>query len=351
MTDKVRIRPDVLGVPAYQQGKAPERVGFKLSSNENPFDPLPEVLEAVHARTDFNRYPAADMSVLRGRIAAANGLTIDQVHIGSGSVSVLYQLVQAVAGPGDNYVFPWPSFEAYPGLGLASGATPVAVRLNDAYANDLDALADAVDERTRAVIVCTPNNPTGPVVTADDFDKFVARVPRDVLVIVDEAYAEFVTDENAAHPAPADNVVVLKTFSKAYGLASLRIGYGLGDPEIWSAAARVAIPLAMSGPAEAAALASLDAQDQLDKRVMTLVERRERLVRELRALGLNVPDAQGNFVWIPESSSNLPTEALAAAFAERGTLVRPFKGQGLRISIGEAESIDEVLNVVKGEMA
>ena len=107
----------------------------------------------------------------------------------------------------------------------------------------------------------------------------------------------------------------------------------------------------MSGPAEAAALASLDAQDQLDKRVMTLVERRERLVRELRALGLNVPDAQGNFVWIPESSSNLPTEALAAAFAERGTLVRPFKGQGLRISIGEAESIDEVLNVVKGEMA
>ncbi|MGO1434232.1 MAG: histidinol-phosphate transaminase [Canibacter sp.] len=346
MNDKVRIRADVLAVSAYTQGRAPDRVGFKLSSNENPFGPLPDVLKAVHERTDFNRYPAADMSELRERIAATYGLTADHVHIGSGSVSILYQLVHAVAGPGDNYVFPWPSFEAYPGLGLASGAQPVAVPLADDFSNDLDALADAVNDRTRAVLVCTPNNPTGPVVKADDFARFLSRVPSDVLVIVDEAYAEFVTDPDAAHGTPVGNVVVLKTFSKAYGLASLRIGYGIGDPEIWSAASRVAIPLAMSGPAEAAALASLDAQDQLTERVGELIARRERVVTALREAGIRVPQAQGNFIWLPDAP-----ETLAGAFAERGTLVRPFAGHGVRISIGEDDSIDEVIEVVKGEMA
>lgn len=348
MNDNVRIRPDVLAAAAYRQGARPERVGFKLSSNENPFPPLPSVLRAVHDYTELNRYPSAEMRALRERLGERHGLPVDHVHIASGSVSILYQLIHAVAGSGDTYLYPWPSFEAYPALGLASAATGIPVPLTPDGANDLDALADAIDDRTRAVLVCSPNNPTGPTVTAADFARFLDRVPRRVLVILDEAYAEFVTDPAAVHGTPGGNVVVLRTFSKAYGLAALRIGYGLGDPAIWDVAARVAIPLAMSGPAEVAALASLEpaAQAELTARVAELVERRDRLVRELRALGQRVPAAQGNFVWLPDAP-----DALVAAFAERGTLVRPFAGLGVRISVGETDSIDEVIDVVKGALA
>lgn len=346
MSDTVRIRPHLAAVPAYQQGNAPERVGFKLSSNENPFDPLPEVVQAVQGATDFNRYVPQNLVKLQQRIAERHGLEADQVHLGPGSVTILYQLIQTVAGEGDNYVFPWPSFEAYPALGLASGARGVQVPLNDDFANDLDALAEAIDERTRAVIVCSPNNPTGPVVAQSDFDAFMRRVPENVLVILDEAYAEFVTNPDAVHGTPGGNLVVLRTFSKAYGLAGLRVGYGIGDAELWQGVSRVAIPLSMSTPAEAAALATLDVEEQIFERITELNRRRDRLVAELRALGVRVPEAQGNFVWLPDAP-----DSLARAFAERGTLVRPFAGLGTRISVGEEESVDEVIEVVRGEMA
>lgn len=352
----VRLRADVLAVPAYRQGAAPTKPGFKLSSNENPFAPLPGVLEALAARTDINRYAAASLDGLRALLAEEWGVDGSHLHFGAGSVAILYQLVQAAAGPGEEYVHAWPSFEAYPGLGLAASAVPVSVPLNAASEHDLDAMADAVTDRTRVVLLCTPNNPTGPAIRRADFDRFMARVPRDVLVVLDEAYAEFVTDPDAvngrdvlaAHP----NLVVLRTFSKAYGLAGLRIGYGIGDPAIWAAAATIGIPLSVTGIAETAAIASLEpaARAAHDARIAELAARRDELAAGLRALGLDVPAAQGNFVWVPQSD-RVDAAALAAAFSEEGTLVRPFPGSGVRISVGEAESLPVVLDIVRAHLA
>ena len=358
----VRLRESVLAVPAYKQGAAPTKPGYKLSSNENPFDPLPGVLEAIRGRTDVNRYAAAAMPDLRAQLAAGYGVPPDHVHLGAGSVAILYQLIQAAAGPGEEYVHAWPSFEAYPTLGIASGARPVPVPLNERAEHDLDAMADAVTERTRAVLLCTPNNPTGTAIRRADFDRFMARVPGDVLVVLDEAYTEFVTDAEAVRGADVlaghPNLVLLRTFSKAYGLAGLRVGYGVGDPAILAAAASVAIPLSITGIAESAALASLapGAREENGRRIAEIARRRDALAAELRGLGLDIPDAQGNFLWVWQNGDGRTGGvddglALGAAFAEEGTLVRPFPGDGVRISIGEAESLPVVVEVLGRHLA
>ncbi|UOQ59337.1 histidinol-phosphate transaminase [Leucobacter rhizosphaerae] len=352
----VRLRADVLAVPAYRQGATPTKPGFKLSSNENPFPPLPGVLDAIAGRTDIHRYAAAAMPDLRAAIAAEFETSIDHVHLGAGSVAILFHLVQAAAGSGDEVVFAWPSFEAYPSLGLASGAINVPVPLTDRAEHDLDAMADAITERTRVILLCTPNNPTGPTIRRDAFERFMQRVPADTLVVLDEAYREFVTDPDAVRGEEAlgrySNLVVLRTFSKAYGLAALRVGYGVGDPAILAAAASVGIPLSVTGLAETAARASLEpaARAAHAERIAVLVERRDALAAALRSLGLAIPEAQGNFVWIPRSEHVDPV-ALATAFAEAGTLVRPFAGAGVRISVGEAESVPVVLDIVRGFLA
>lgn len=344
----VRVRPEIAALPPYKQGRQAAADAFKLSSNENPFEPLPGVVDAVQAATAYNRYPDATAGRLREALADRFGVTIDHVHIGAGSVSILTQLVQATAGPGDEVVFAWRSFEAYPWLVVLAGAKPVMVPLADGARHDLDAMADAVTDRTRAIIVCSPNNPTGPVVTQAEFDAFVAKVPSDVLIILDEAYAEFVTDPDAVGglrelgaPNP-DNVVVLRTFSKAFGLAGLRVGYAIGHPRVLDAARSTAIPLSVTGQAEIAALASLDAQEELTERVALVAERRDRLAAGLRAQGWAVPEAQGNFVWLPTGAE---TAAVADAFHDGGLVVRPFAGEGLRISVGEEESVEKVLAV------
>lgn len=361
-TPPVKLRANVLAAPAYRQGAAPTKPGFKLSSNENPFSPLPGVVDAVTARAALtNRYAGAAMPELREAIGAIFGVDATHVALGAGSVTLLYQLVHAAAGPGDEYLYAWPSFEAYPSLGLASGATPVAVPLTGTSEHDLDAMADRVTEATRVILLCTPNNPTGPAISRDAFDRFMARVPSDTLVVLDEAYREFVTDPAAVRGEDVltqhENLVVLRTFSKAYGLAGLRIGYGVGSPAILAAAASVAIPLSVTGVAESAALASLtpEATAVHDERVAQLNERRDALAAALRELGLRVPDAQGNFVWVPETPADtaggVPSAAaLAADFAEAGTLVRPFPGHGVRISVGEAESVPEVLRIVRAHL-
>ncbi|MFT3797776.1 histidinol-phosphate transaminase [Microbacterium sp.] len=348
MTDlPVRIRPEIAALPAYRQGRQAGADAFKLSSNENPFEPLPSVVAAAQAATPFHRYPDASSPRLRARLAERFGVTDDAVHIGAGSVSILYQLAQATAAPGDEILYPWRSFEAYPNLPALTGATAVPVPNAPDAGHDLTAMADAVTDRTRMVIVCSPNNPTGPVVTQAAFDAFLARVPADVLVVLDEAYIEFVTDPAAVRGETvlADglrNVVVLRTFSKAYGLAGLRVGYAVGHPRILDAARSTGIPLSVTAAAEAAALASLDAEDELLARVATLVARRDALVAALRAAGWDVPDAQGNFVWLPAGERALE---VAAAFDAAGLIVRPFAGDGVRISIGEAEALDRVAQV------
>lgn len=357
----VRVRPEIAALPPYKQGKQAGADAFKLSSNENPFHPLPGVLEAVQAATALNRYPDATAARLRHRLADRFGVDDDAVHIGAGSVSILAQLVLATSGPGDEVVFAWRSFEAYPWLAAVSGATAIQVPLTDDARHDLPRMAAAVTDRTRAIIVCTPNNPTGPIVTQAEFDAFADAVPSDVLIILDEAYQEFVTNPEAVdgrrvlaiQPHTDDgqnvlgaggrtNVVVLRTFSKAYGLAGLRIGYAIGDSRILDAARSTSIPLSVTAHAEEAALASLDQEEELLQRVRVIAERRDRLAVALRASGWRIPEAQGNFVWLPAGRETLD---LAEAFDAAGLIVRPFAGDGLRISVGEEDSVEKVLGI------
>lgn len=344
----VRVRPEIAALPAYKQGKQAGADAYKLSSNENPFDPLPGVLDAVHRATALNRYPDASAGRLRRRLAERFGVDDESVHVAAGSVSILAQLVLATSGPGDEVVFAWRSFEAYPWLAVVAGATPIQVPLTPDARHDLPAMAAAVTARTRAIIVCSPNNPTGPIVTQAEFDAFADAVPADVLIILDEAYAEFVTDSDAVDGMRVlgaenrANVVVLRTFSKAFGLAGLRIGYGIGHPRILDAARSTSIPLSVTAHAEEAALASLDAEEALLDRVRTIAERRDRLAAALRASGWRVPEAQGNFVWLPAGRESLD---MAAAFDAAGLIVRPFAGDGLRISVGEEDSVEKVLRI------
>lgn len=344
----VRVRPEIAALPPYRQGRAAGADAFKLSSNENPFDPLPGVIEALREAESINRYPDAMATRLRERLGERFGRSADAVHIGAGSVSILAQLIAAVAGPGDEVVYAWRSFEAYPGLVLVAGASPVQVPLTTDARHDLDAMAAAVTERTRAIIVCSPNNPTGPVVGHDEFARFLDLLPADLLVILDEAYAEFVTDPDAVDGLRVlggedrPNVVVLRTFSKAFGLAGLRVGYAIGHPRILDAARSTAIPLSVTAHAEVAALASLDAEPELLERVEVIAARRDELAARLRETGWPIPQAQGNFVWLPAGAATVDA---ANAFAEAGLVVRPFAGEGLRISVGEAESLDRVVEV------
>ena len=342
----VRLRPEIVALPAYRQGKPADASAFKLSSNENPFDPLPSVTRAVNAAGAFNRYPDASALALRERLAAKFGVSSDEVHVGSGSVALLAQLILAAAGVGDEVLYSWRSFEAYPGLVTVSGATSVQVPNRADHGHDLPEMAAKIGDRTRVVIVCSPNNPTGTIVTAEEFDAFMAVVPRDLLVILDEAYAEFVTAPDTVDGpsllARYPNLVVLRTFSKAYGLAGLRVGYALGPVTILNAARSTAIPLSVTGQAAAAAIASLDVERELLARVTVIAERRDAAWQALGAQGWDIPRPQGNFLWLPTGEQT--TEVADRLFAE-GLVVRAFHPDGIRVSIGEPEAVDELLRI------
>jgi len=342
----VRLRPAIAAMAAYKQGRVPSEHGFKLSSNENPYPPLPGVLEAVARADALNRYPDGAALAVRERLAERFAVGIEQVHLGSGSVALLSQFINAAAGPGDEVIYAWRSFEAYPGLVTVSGATSVRLPNRADGGHDLQAMTDAITENTRVLIVCTPNNPTGPIVTAAEFDAFMSRVPTDRLVLLDEAYFEFTTDPDRVDGAPLlgryPNLVLLRTFSKAYGLAGLRIGYAVGPTAILNAARSAAIPMSVTDAAQAAALASLDRQDELLERVARIALRRDRLRDALIDQGWNVPEAQGNFVWLALGEE---TAAAADTFFDADLAVRAFPPEGIRISIGEDESVEKLLEV------
>jgi len=327
----------------YRQGKPAAPDAFKLSSNENPFEPLAAVREAL-ADTTVNRYPDATAYALRVALAAKYGTSPDEVQVGSGSVAILTQLITAAASVGDEVIYSWRSFEAYPGLVTVAGATSIQVPNTPDHRHDLDAMADAITERTRVIIVCTPNNPTGTIVTHDEFVAFMARVPASVLVLLDEAYAEFVTDDYAVVGPPLlttyPNLVVLRTFSKAYGLAGLRVGYALGAEYIMDAAKAAAIPLSVIEPAQRAALVSLEHEDELLERVHRIAVLRDQVWLALVDQGWNVPKAEGNFIWLPTGDA---TAWAAEVFAEHGIVARALAPEGLRVSIGEAGSVDKLL--------
>ena len=340
----VRLRPEIVALAAYTQGKPADSDAFKLSSNENPFDPIPEVVRAIAASSGVNRYPDAAGIELRTRLAGRFGVRTEEVHLGAGSVSILAQLIAAATGPGDEVVFSWRSFEAYPGLVAVAGATSVPVPNTADDRHDLSAMLAAISERTRIVIVCSPNNPTGTIVTAAEFADFMAAVPTNILVILDEAYVEFVTDNSAVNGRELSgrysNLVVARTFSKAYGLAGLRIGYAVGPEYILDAARTTSIPLSVTEAAQRAALVSLDHETVVFERVHRLAMLRDEVCRSLVDQGWSVPRPQGNFVWLATGAS---TAAAAELFAAAGIVVRPFAAEGIRISIGESQSVDKLL--------
>lgn len=350
---QVRLRPEIAALPPYRQGRPAPANGFKLSSNENPWPPVPAVERAIAAAAaEVNRYPDATALTLRETLAERYGVSADGVLVGAGSVSLLAQFVLAAAAPGDEVVYSWRSFEAYPGLVTVAGARSVQVPNRADHGHDLDAMADAVTDRTRVLIVCSPNNPTGVAVTREEFERFMASVPSDRLVLLDEAYAEFVRDEASVDGSGLigryPNLVVLRTFSKAYGLAGVRVGYAIGPVAILDAARATAIPLGVTAVATAGALAALEpaAEAELLRRVDALVERRESLRAALVAQGWPIPEAQGNFVWLPAGER---TVEVAERLFDAGIVARAFPGDGIRISVGEPESVDVLLSVL-GEL-
>jgi histidinol-phosphate aminotransferase len=341
-SSRVKLRPEIESIVPYRQGRTAAEDAFKLSSNENPFPPIPAVIEAI-AASAINRYPEGSAAALRERLGARFGVSPEWVQVGAGSVSVLAQLICAAAAPGDEVIYSWRSFEAYPLLVATAGATAVQVPNTADHRHDLPAMAAAVTDRTRMVIVCSPNNPTSTVVTGTEFTEFMATIPANVLVVLDEAYVEFVTDPDAVDGASLigryPNLVILRTFSKAYGLAGLRIGYAIGAEYLMDAARATAIPLSVTEPAQRAAIAALEHETELLARVAELNERRERLWAGLVEQGWSTPRPQGNFVWLPAGAH---TTRAADILASRGIVARPL-GEGVRVSVGEPESVETLL--------
>ena len=346
-----RPRDAVAAIPTYVAGKPPApRPGqhvYKLSSNENPYPPLPGVVEAAEAAVAvMNRYPDMGNNALYDALADRLGVPREQLAAGTGSVAVLYHLLQAFCDPGDEVVYAWRSFEAYPIAVSATGAVSVRVPVDADGRHDLDAMAAAVTERTKIVVVCTPNNPTGPSVTDAELRAFVAKVPEHVLVVVDEAYREFVRAEDPvdalALQATHANVAVMRTFAKAYGLAGFRVGYLVAHEDVAAAVRATALPFGVSTIAQAAAVASLAAEAELMERVEGIVGERDRVVAGLTGQGWSFPDPQGNFVWLPVGDR---VAEFVAAAEQAGITVRPFAGEGVRVSIGEPAANDVLLAV------
>jgi histidinol-phosphate aminotransferase len=337
-------RADLDELATYVPGRS-NPTAIKLSSNEVPFGPLPGVVDAVAAAAaGMHRYPDMGVVELRSAIAERLGVDPDRVATGCGSVALAEHLVRAACLPGDEVVYAWRSFEAYPIIAATMAATSVRVPNTERHGHDLAAMAAAIGPRTRLVLVCNPNNPTGTAVRAADLDAFLNAVPDDVLVVLDEAYREFVTDREvpdglAAH-GDRPNVAVLRTFSKAYGLAGLRAGYLVAAPAVAAAVRKVITPFSTSSAAQAAATAALRAEAEMRRRVALVVGERERLAAEVGKLLPGVPESQANFLWLPLGDR---TTDCAAACERAGVLVRGFAGAGIRVTVGTPEENDAFL--------
>ena len=347
-----RVRPAVAAMASYRPGKSAAQAedehgitdAIKLASNENPYPPVPAVVEAIAAAAgDVNRYGDHRAADLRAAIAGWLDVDVDRVAAGCGSVGLLQQLLLAYVDPGDEVVYPWPSFEAYPIDVQLTGGVEVTVPLVD-HTFDLEAVAASVTDRTKLVLLANPNNPTGTAVHVDQLRRLVEQVPDDVLVVVDEAYREFVTadlgdpitDLQPGHP----NVVVLRTFSKAFGLAGLRTGYAVADPEVVVELDKVLIAFAVNHLAQVASLAAIAARDEVQAVVDRITAERDRVVASLRADGWDLPDAHANFVYLPLGSR---TDVVFPEMEKRGVVVRPFPGVGMRVTIGTPAQNDRFL--------
>jgi histidinol-phosphate aminotransferase len=356
----VEPRPAVQGLPAYKPGRNPadlaREIGVdravKLASNEVAFPPLPAVVQAIAAVAgDTNRYPDNGAVVLTQALAERYGVDPAQVATGCGAVTLCQELAQAYNDPGTSIAFAWRSFEMYPLLARVAGARAIQVPLvpgrpgGPADTHDLDGLLAAVDDTTRLVFVCNPNNPTGTAVRRAELERFLDAVPAQTLVVLDEAYREFVTDPHVPDGVELmrgrPNVAVLRTFSKAWGLAGLRVGYLIAeDPAVADAVRKTHVPFSVSMLAQAAAVAALASEDEVRARCAAVTTERERLTAALRERGFDVSDSQANFVWLAVGEE---AAGLAAALEARAVITRPFAGEGVRVTVGTPEEDDVFL--------
>nr|NLD39692.1 histidinol-phosphate transaminase [Actinomycetales bacterium] len=345
-TGKPRLRPAVAALPAYVPGaRGDGRPMWKLSSNENPNPPLTGLLAALSDQlAEVNRYPDMYATELTEALAGRLGVAREQVVTGNGSVAVLAHVLTALVQEGDEVIYPWRSFEAYPIAVGSSGAASVRVPLTADGRHDLGALAAAVTPQTKVVILCSPNNPTGPSLTEEELREFLAAVPSDVAVVLDEAYREYVDEAKAVDGVdllPAfPNLLLLRTFSKAYGLAGLRVGYAVGAPKLVAGIRACSTAFGTNTLAQHAALAVLKREDEVRERVAATVAERQRVLAGVRAQGWDVPAADGNFFWLATGEA---TGRLVADAADAGLLLRGFAGEGVRITIGETDANDAVI--------
>ena len=343
------VRPALAGLIPYEPGKPVEEVQrelglervVKLASNEGPLGPFPQALAAMErAAGELNRYPDGGAYRLRTALAARHGVAFEEIAVGSGADGMIDGLSQAILDPGDEVVCGWPSFPSYVIYGLKLGAEPVRVPLRD-HRYDLDALLAAVTPRTKLVYICHPNNPTGTMNTRAELDAYFERVPEHVLTVLDQAYFEYID-----HPDYADGiekyfkvghrVIVLRTFSKIYGLAGVRVGYGVAAAELVAELGKTRRAFDLTTPAQEAALASLDAPEELTRRRELNAQGLAALERLLRNAGYDVVAGSfGNFVYVEVGDE---AQTLFDALLRQGVIVRPLAGFGapdaIRITVG-----------------
>jgi len=345
------MRDDLAALPAYKAGATPvsrpDLETFKISANENPYAPIPAIVEAItKAAQSVQRYPDPASLRLKNKLAKKYKVDVENIQVGTGSVAVLTQLIQASSTVGDEVIFAWRSFEAYPIITRVAGATPVMVSLTKTYEHDLDAMLAAITEKTSCILLCSPNNPTGPAIKKDAFLNFINKVPERILVVLDEAYTEFVRDDLAVEGLRdawgKSNVAILRTFSKAYGMAGLRVGFCIAQPSVIETLNKVALTFGVTNLAEEAGLAALDNEIELLKRIDTLVSERTRVVDELTKQGWKIPQADGNFIWLDLKEK---AEEFTQKCDEAGLSIRMFANDGVRVTIAEKTANDRLIQV------
>jgi histidinol-phosphate aminotransferase len=360
------VTPAVAGLTPYEPGKPVEEVQrelglervIKLASNEGPFGPFPSALEAIErAAPELNRYPDGGAYRLRAELAERNGVRFEEVAVGAGADGLIDGVSQAFLDAGDEIVCGWPSFPSYVIDALKLGATPVRVPLRE-QRYDLDALLDAITPRTKVVYVCHPNNPTGTMNTRAELDAYFERVPEHVLTVLDQAYLEYIDDPDYPNGIEeyykgGRRVLVVRTFSKIYGLAGLRIGWGVGSPNVVTAIGKVRRAFDITTPAQVAAVASLDDRDEIERRRRVNAEQRVVVHEILERHGFEcVGPAVANFIYAESGEED--ARPLFEALLREGVIVRPLAGFGapgaIRVTVGTPEEnafLDEALGRVR----
>ena len=358
-----RFRPDIAALSPYVVGRQLEDVArahglepgdiVKLTANEGPEGPFPGVIEAAsQAMEASNRYPDNACWDLGHALAGELGVDYSNLMFGAGSVALLSEIALALGGPGTNIVYGWPSFIMYRFAAIWAGSEHVEVPVDEELRIDLDGLAHSIDENTSVVAVCNPNNPTGTIRTGDEIEAFIDSVPEDVLVVVDEAYHEFVTDDSHRTQIPLalerSNVVVLRTFSKIYALAAHRIGYAVARPDFLTELRKAQAPLTVNRIAQAAALATLGQPEELERRRTDNAARRHHLKGALAERGIRHADSQANFIFfeLGEEADRIIEDMTASGVIIRGM------GEGwVRVTIGNDEENHRFLDALDAARA